>query len=502
MVFLLAICFILYLFSFSRGFQFSSRFNSFTNRGYIIIIDAGSSGSRVHVFHYIDDGPLPLVSFSGIEGLSLKTKPGLSSFAKEPRSAGQSLEELLIFASSKVPERERSGARIYLMATAGLRRLDIEIQDRILDSCRVTLRASGFKFHDEWASVITGTDEGVFAWVAANYALGSLGRSTEDTVGIIELGGASAQVTFVPDMLPPPEYLHTFDLGGVTYPLYTHSFLHLGQEAAWDGLVHLLLSGALQPSFQSIDGVVDPCTPRGFVMSTKELARLSATTVDVDHVKVPSMLSAGNFSECRSVAVKFLQLGQDECVYKNCAVGSTFVPKMKGKFFATENLFYTSQFFGLLPKATLVDIQNAGQHFCKEDWTKLQEKHKGIPEDDLLKYCFSSAYIVALLHDSFGLAMSDDRVMFTNQVGKISIDWALGALIVKIKEDGTSTSVDMFEDYKTIFSFVFISLVIGLGVLIFYWWRRPNFKTIYDLEKGRYITTTTTTTGVRNLNKI
>lgn len=156
MVFLLAICFILYLFSFSRGFQFSSRFNSFTNRGYIIIIDAGSSGSRVHVFHYIDDGPLPLVSFSGIEGLSLKTKPGLSSFAKEPRRAGQSLEELLIFASSKVPERERSGARIYLMATAGLRRLDIEIQDRILDSCRVTLRASGFKFHDEWASVITG----------------------------------------------------------------------------------------------------------------------------------------------------------------------------------------------------------------------------------------------------------------------------------------------------------------------------------------------------------
>lgn len=37
----------------------------------------------------------------------------------------------------------------------------------------------------------------MFAWVAANYALGSLGRSTEDTVGIIELGGASAQVLFL-----------------------------------------------------------------------------------------------------------------------------------------------------------------------------------------------------------------------------------------------------------------------------------------------------------------
>eukprot|EP00250_Pteridium_aquilinum_P018388 c24063_g1_i2 orf=155-2026(-) len=488
MVFFLAVCFTLYFYSFSKGLQFSTQFSSSKNRGYIIIIDAGSSGSRAHVFHYINDGPLPLVSFSGREGWSLKTKPGLSTFAKEPHNAGQSLEGLLTFASSKVPERDRPDARIYLMATAGLRRLDVQIQDSILESCRATLRASAFKFYDEWASVITGIDEGVFAWVAANYALGSLGRNAEDTVGIIELGGASAQVTFVPDTPPPLEFLHALDLGGVTYPLYTHSFLHLGQEAAWDGLVHLLLSGALQPSFQSIDGVVDPCTPRGFVMSTEELARMSATDIDVDHIKVPSVLSAGNFSECRSVAVKFLQIGQDECLYHSCAVGSTFVPKLKGKFFATENFYYTSQFFGLPPKATLMDIQNSGQHFCEESWTKLREKHEGVPEEDLLKYCFSSAYIVALLHDSLGLAMSDDRVLFTNQVGKISIDWALGALIVKIKEGGDlpETSVDMFEDYKTIFSFVFVSLIVGFGVLIFYWWRRPNFKIVYDLEKGRF----------------
>lgn len=497
-VFFLVICFVLYAFSFSRGFQFSKQFSSFKNRGYIIIIDAGSSGSRAHVFHYINEGLLPLVSFSGREGWSLKTKPGLSSFAKEPHNAGHSLEDLLLFASSKVPERERAEARIYLMATAGLRRLDDQIREDILESCRVTLRASKFKFRNEWASVITGIDEGVFAWVAANYALGSLGRKVEETVGIIELGGASAQITFVPDTPPPPEYLHTFEFGGVTYPLYTHSFLHLGQEAAWDGLAHLLLSGALQPSFKSVEGVIDPCTPKGFVMSMEELARLSATSVDLNRINVQSVLSAGNFSECKSVAAKFLQIGQDECVYQSCAIGSTFVPKMKGRFFATENFFYTSQFFGLLPKATLLDIQNAGQHFCEEEWSNLQVKHKGILEEDLLKYCFSSAYIVALLHDSLGLAMSDDRVMFTNQVGKVPLDWALGALIVKIKEDGLPEApvIDMLEDYKTIFSFLFLSLVIGFGVLVFYWWRRPNLKIIYDLEKGKYITTV-----VRNLNK-
>ena len=45
-----------------------------------------------------------------------------------------------------------------------------------------------------------GTDEGMYAWVVANYALGTLGGDPLDTTGIIELGGASAQVQFfVPD---------------------------------------------------------------------------------------------------------------------------------------------------------------------------------------------------------------------------------------------------------------------------------------------------------------
>jgi apyrase len=40
----------------------------------------------------------------------------------------------------------------------------------------------------------TGSDEGVYAWVVANYALGTLGGDPLETTGIIELGGASAQV--------------------------------------------------------------------------------------------------------------------------------------------------------------------------------------------------------------------------------------------------------------------------------------------------------------------
>ncbi|KAI5055964.1 hypothetical protein GOP47_0029485, partial [Adiantum capillus-veneris] len=61
-----------------------------------------------------------------------------------------------------------------------LRRLDAQVHESILESCCVTLSASKFKFHDDWASVITGIDEGIFCMGSCQLALGSLGRNMED----------------------------------------------------------------------------------------------------------------------------------------------------------------------------------------------------------------------------------------------------------------------------------------------------------------------------------
>eukprot|EP01018_Ginkgo_biloba_P038555 Gb_02706 [translate_table: standard] len=482
-----------YLLSLARGVQFSARFHASRNRGYGIIIDGGSTGSRIYVFEFVNEGRIPLISFTGKDAPSLKTKPGLSAFASTPNRAGDSLLELLNFAKQKVPEVHRSGTKIHLMATAGLRRLDSETQEMILNSCRRVLRFSGFRFQDDWASVITGPDEGIFAWVAANYALGTLGGNPHKTTGIIELGGASAQVTFVPDVAPPPEFLQTLELGGVTYKLYSHSLLHFGQEAAWESLLQMLISGAFKSTFYSVEKgvVVDPCTPRGYTLGQEELLRLTSGQVRREGQKLSAVHSMGNFSECRNAALTLLRKGQDECLYQHCRIGSTFIPELHGKFFATENFFYTSQFFGLVPKASLSDIETAGKNYCEEDWAKLQEKHHGIEKEDLLKYCFSSAYIVALLNDSLGIAMNDERIRFTNQVGSVPLDWALGAFILHTVEDLPPAQPVWIlgEDSLTCFSLLAILTLLGLAAWSVSRWRRPHLKTIYDLEKGRYITT-------------
>ncbi|KAL2653869.1 hypothetical protein R1flu_021997 [Riccia fluitans] len=469
---LLLISFFLYVISLSKGISHFHR-GPGSNTGYAVIIDAGSTGSRLHVFQYIKEGSIPFLMVKGKESLSLKTRPGLSSFASNPDAAGTSLAKLVKFAKENVPKKVRASTPLYLMATAGLRILDKDVQDVILDSCRNELRTAGFVFKDEWASVITGIDEGIYAWVAANYALGTLGGDPQETTGIVELGGASVQKVSL------------LRLSGMSCTL---------GEAAWESLLQMITSGVLKTTrTESEDGdeVVDPCTPTGYVFKRNSL--ISEVTNDQSvQDTLPSIRAAGNFSECRRAALALLQKGQDGCLYKKCAIGAAFVPDLRGKFFATENFYYTSEFFGLPSTTSLAEMELAGQHFCGEDWLSLQQNHQGMDKEALLKYCFSTAYIVALLHDTLGVDMRDDRLRFTNRVGEVPLDWALGALIVHMENDnfGEIPPVWYFGDKAfIIFAVLGCMVILGFVVWMIMRIRRPQVKTIYDLEKGRYFTT-------------
>ncbi|XP_022887564.1 probable apyrase 6 [Olea europaea var. sylvestris] len=446
---------------------------------YRVVIDGGSTGTRVHVFKYeVRSGNLVL-DFTEKGLVSMKVNPGLSAYAEKPEMAGAAVAELVEFAKKNVPREDRGEAEIRLMATAGMRLLKKEDQEKILDVCRRVLRGSGFSFHDDWATVISGSDEGLYAWVVANYALGTLGGDPAKTTGIIELGGASAQVTFFSNEPIPPEYSRKVKFGNFTYILYSYSFLQFGQNVARELLNESLVSRGQEMGIESLQHVkpIDPCTPRGYLHDNGTW-KLSPN---------------GNFSECRSASLKLLQRGKDSCSYQNCFIGSTFLPKLQGNFLATENFFYTLKFFDLAPRAFLSDLLVAGQQFCEEDWSKLKKKYQSLEEEDLRRYCFSSAYIVALLHDSLGFALDDERVGYANQVQNIPLDWALGAFIL---QSTAKLDLQPFDWIPFVLSGNSSALLLIFGILLVWiaaWflskWRNPQLKTIYDLEKGKYIVT-------------
>ncbi len=60
------------------------------------------------------------------------------------------------------------------------------------------LAKSGFRFKSKWAAMLPGSSEGIYAFVAANYLSGALQKPALDPdslLGVVELGGASLQVT-------------------------------------------------------------------------------------------------------------------------------------------------------------------------------------------------------------------------------------------------------------------------------------------------------------------
>ncbi|XP_042416707.1 probable apyrase 6 [Zingiber officinale] len=437
---------------------------SSTSARFGIVIDGGSSGTRIHIFSSKGImGGFPLLDLKSMA--VMRKTPGLSSYLGDPELSGESLVELLEFAKEKVPNDWHKVTEVRLMATAGLRMVEVGLRERILESCRRVLRVSGFQFKDDWATVIPGSDEGVYAWVAANYALGSLGSDPENTTGILELGGASAQVTFVSNEALPPEFSHVLTLGNTTYKLYSNSFLHFGQNVARESLQKLLNSSDLK-SYEESDQDrtnIDPCSPNEF-----------------SH--------GGNFSKCRSAALTLLQKEKDNCLYQQCQLGSSFFPKVQGEFIATENFYYTSKFFGLNPRSSLSDLILAGREFCEEDWSKNKQKYPSATED-LSRYCFSAAYIVALLHDSFGIPLDDRRIEYANQAGGIQIEWALGAYLTQATNSLEKNWTKPVLPDNIMLLFLVTSTLLAFAAWLGYKWKQPGLKTIYDLEKGRYITT-------------
>ncbi len=85
---------------------------------YVVMIDAGSSGSRVHVYKYTYREGSVLPEFE-LPSKTLKLTPGLSSFDKDPAAAGSSLTGLLEFAQSHIPAAHRSATPLYLYAYDG-----------------------------------------------------------------------------------------------------------------------------------------------------------------------------------------------------------------------------------------------------------------------------------------------------------------------------------------------------------------------------------------------
>ena len=204
---------------------------------YALMIDAGSTGSRIHIYKFNNcpsDSSSPIYEYETFSQI----QPGLSSFASAPPEAANSLEPLLKLALERVPSSLHSCTPIAVKATAGLRRLGEQKSQAILEEVTKLLDKQ-YPFTVQSVEVMDGREEGVYAWITANYLLGTL-ASKEESYAVLDLGGASTQIVFEPTFHNADQKMtegeHKYEL---TYgenagkrELYQHSYLGYGLMVA------------------------------------------------------------------------------------------------------------------------------------------------------------------------------------------------------------------------------------------------------------------------------
>lgn len=454
-------------------------------------MDAGSTGTRVHVCRYTEaanpEHQYPAVD---LPCAIRDTEPGLSAYAARGEGVEESLRPLVDFALEQVPGPLRASTPIGLLATAGLRLLPPVQSEALLGVVRRVLGGSGFGFRPDWVRVLSGEAEGLYAWAAINYAAGRLQAMAEAKharqrspsgppplapLGVLELGGASMQVTVMPWEKLPHGQAHRLDLPGVQGPLYTHSFLGYGIQVAWFREAMLVQ--------QRGTNATDPCMLRGY--GTPGQGGIEGSgDYDQCAVLAAQLLEGGGEQEQEPTQGKLLVANGTElaalepkgCRYVRCAMGGQFLPslappegqsratdggKAKGRaggrssaqgyrLQATESFYYILKHLGLPPNATLGALQAAGRAFCQRPWAEVQRElvaGQGVAEEYALKVCFGAAWVHALL--SKGLALSPREaahLRFTNTVArpdgtKVEVNWVLGALLVEVVGGGQSSAL-------------------------------------------------------------
>eukprot|EP00943_MAST-04B_sp_MAST-4B-sp1_P006713 g6713.t1 len=454
---------------------------------HVVVFDAGSSGTRVHVFNLYkrkDKGPLPVVDISVREKQTLKVKPGLSAFAEKLDLEGTktAMLELLDFANRFVPLSKRASTPLILKATAGLRAVKASSAEAVLEAVRSVFRKSSYQFVGPWVQIIPGYEEGGLSWVAANYLKGTFdppkktpgskatvhtSDSDSGSVGVIELGGGSLQVTLQVDAARKLPEKDTFNFkvpNGPSYHVYAHSYLGFGQDYAQKAVMSKY-GDASDGSTNPIAPNGDPCYPKGYERSWSVAgceASAQGNKAACADAGSKVVKGTGDARKCNDLVNKFLKEGGPD------APGQYFVPPLRGHFIAIENFWYVRNDLKL-PMDLSPDARQKAVKLACESTTVAENKDSKKP-----KACFALSYHSALIDTLKARKEDGADVEVIHELNGADVDWALGAAIVQsIKNDNSvvvsdgdlSDSYDSFAPAYAVATFEIAGLVMTIAVL-------------------------------------
>ncbi|CAE7679765.1 GDA1 [Symbiodinium pilosum] len=282
------------------------------------------------------------------------------------------------------------------------------------------------------ASVATGEEEGVFGWISANYLMGNLGParnpSSNTTVGSLDLGGASAQIVFMPQK-SIIQHAFPLKLGPHRLQVYSFSFLHFGVREAAHSTASRVISDALL-AVQSETEVYHPCFAKGYIYTPK----FSYNTARFHAIKV-QMQGTSDFLQCEKLMKRIFNKDAP-CLVAQCSFYGVYQPRLyTERFLAFAHFALIAKNLGLPETAQLEDFRAATQYVCSLTLEILDALFSRV-EDNYSRthLCFHATFAYVLLNFGYGMEEQNNLVFKTSHAGK-PIDWAVGAMIYEINQD-------------------------------------------------------------------
>eukprot|EP00731_Ephydatia_muelleri_P027296 Em0019g169a len=411
---------------------------------YGMVIDAGSSHTSLYVYAWnVSTNGTGLVQ----QVYSTSATDPLTSYAADPSTAGPNISNLVKSSSSNV-KGDLNYIQLFLGATAGMRLLrdtNWTAANRILQSIKSSLKDLQYNFIS--AEIITGMEEGLYAWVTLNYLGKKVPPKGQDiSTGVLDMGGASLQIAseYNNGVAPPGgDNCSTFSvvLFGQKYSLYACSYLCYGRDRAESRLLDYLIN--IQPNASII---TNPCFPAQYnhTYSSSDIYDGWCVKAESGAVQNYSFSGTGNSSACWSLV---------DTVFRD-TIPQTVV-QIQGNFIGISTFYFAASYVyntaNPQPISSNLDGYNSSVfNFCN---TPLPSPSSSIYVGDA---CFNGMYTLFMLQNVLGFGNATNWTLsFNKKVNDEDIGWTLGYML--------NRTVGLQDHIST--PFLVADLVVGMIVL-------------------------------------